>query len=450
MNKLETIAGISTAQGNGGIAVIRISGEKSIEIADGLFKGKRSVKQLSGYSCAFGTFDNIDDVVVTVFKSPNSYTGEDVVEVSCHGGTYVARKIMESLTKNGAEPALAGEFTKRAFLNGKMSLTQAEAVIDIINANNSIALSTAKSQLDGALFKRIQSFIEKLTSISGDISAWIDYPEDDIPDVQIESYTNTFQQIKLQLVEMLDNYNIGAIINNGIPVAIVGKPNVGKSSLMNLLTGYPKSIVTDVAGTTRDVIEQAISLDDVTLILSDTAGIHSTDDTVEKIGVQQANQQIEKATIIFAVFDGSKPLDQHDLNLIAQLKNKTVIAIVNKSDLDLQIDFDTINHSFENVVQISTTDNNSVDIIKNCLFNSLNLANYDPTAGVVNNQRQLSAVSNCLNDIELTIDAINCGITLDVVNVNIQSAIEFLLNLTGENVNSHIVDEVFSRFCVGK
>lgn len=454
----DTIAAIATPRASGGISVIRISGSRSLEITDKFFRPVSSEKipsQMKGYTCAYGNYfdennEKIDDGIVTVFRSPRSYTGEDMTEVSCHGGIFVTQKLLRCIYRCGARPAEPGEFTKRAFLNGKMSLTQAESVMDIISADGENFYKCAESLKEGSLFKRISEISKKMIHILGDISAWVDYPEEDISEVNNESLITSLKGIADELNRLASTYDYGRIIRQGIDTVICGKPNVGKSTIMNLLAGCERSIVTDIAGTTRDVIEESVRIGDIVLRLSDTAGIRETSDKAEKIGVSLAEKKINSADLIFAVFDGSREFDPDDEKLCEKFRNrKNVIAVINKSDMECIIDESKIRSSFENVVSISAVDNVSISVIENILEKILD--EYDISDNVIiANERQKSCVDNAIRCINEAISALQFGDTLDAVEIIIEDAENHLLELTGERISEVIINEVFSRFCVGK
>ncbi|MGN1089001.1 MAG: tRNA uridine-5-carboxymethylaminomethyl(34) synthesis GTPase MnmE, partial [Huintestinicola sp.] len=324
----DTIAAISTPRAAGGISVIRISGCRALEIAESIFmpvSTKKRPTEMDGYTCAYGRIESdgklIDDGILTIFREPRSYTGEDVAEISCHGGIFVTEKVMREIYARGAVPAGAGEFTKRAFENGKMSLTQAEAVMDIIAAEGSAFHRKALNVREGNLYSRIHSDGDELTVLLGKIGAWVDYPEDDIPAVTDEEIVDSLEKIKSDLENILSDYDSTRILRAGVDTVICGKPNVGKSTIMNLLSGYEKSIVTDIAGTTRDVVEESVRLGDIVLRISDTAGIHETNDIVEGAGIKKAKGRIFSCDLIIAVFDSSTPLDGDDEGLIELCRN---------------------------------------------------------------------------------------------------------------------------------
>ncbi|MGN1138682.1 MAG: tRNA uridine-5-carboxymethylaminomethyl(34) synthesis GTPase MnmE [Ruminococcus sp.] len=451
-----TIAAISTAQGQGGIGVIRISGDNSIAVADKVFKSVNNKKlcELKGYSALFGHVVNggeiVDEAVALVFRGPKSYTGEDVVEISCHGGMYITKEVLRTVLSAGAVTADAGEFTKRAFLNGKIDLTEAEAVIDIISAKSKTAARTALCAKSGALWKRVESLKNSLVSTAAHLSAWADYPEEDIAEVDSDSLAETFSKALNDFHMLLSTYDAGQIIKEGIDTVIAGKPNTGKSTLMNLLAGKNKSIVTDIPGTTRDIIEETVLVKDVVLKLSDTAGIHETGDKVEKIGVDIAKTRLKNCGLVLAVFDGSKALDEDDIKLIDELKDTQAIGIINKADLDLKIDIDFIEKNIEKVVKISAKDGEGYAELADLIEKTAGTNSFNPSDGILANERQRNAVERAEKALQDAKDALDMGMTLDAVTVSLEEAIENLLELTGERVSDVVVDNVFHNFCVGK
>ncbi len=453
---MNTIAAISTPNAPGGIAVIRISGDDAINAADKIFRSVngRKAADMAGYTCAYGTAydgeERLDDCILTVFKAPHSYTGEDTAEISCHGGLYVTKRILRALLKNGAEPAQAGEFTKRAFINGKLDLTQAEAVMDIISAKGQRELKMAENLREGAAFKKAKAVSGMLLKALGDLAAWADYPEEDIPEVEPETLLDELKNAHSTLNQLVENYDSGRILREGVATAIVGRPNVGKSTLFNCLSGCERSIVTDIAGTTRDVVEETVKLGDVVLRLSDTAGIRETDDIIEEIGVGIAQKKIDESEFVIAVFDGSCPLTEDDLILINTIKNKKCIAVINKSDVEITIEDKIINQYFKQIVYLSAKENTGVDQLTSAVESEfkLNEINFDTT--VAANERQKSCIDSALGCLENAISALENGEFLDAITVLIDEAEQYLLELTGEKVTDAVVDEVFSRFCVGK
>jgi len=453
---MSVIAGISTPNAPGGIAVIRISGDSALEIADKVFKSSngRKAVDMKGYTCAYGhVYDDnqiIDECILTVFRSPHSYTGENIAEISCHGGLFVTKKILRAVIKNGAEPSGAGEFTKRAFINGKLDLTQADAVMDIISAKGDTELRMAENMRQGTVFKKITAIREKLVKILGDLSAWADYPEDDIPEVSPDVLESELMNIKSDIESLIKGYDYGRILKNGINTVIAGRPNVGKSTLFNCLSGFERSIVTDIAGTTRDVIEESVKIGEFVLRLSDTAGIRETSDIIEGIGVDIAFRKLNEADLIIAVFDGSCPLCKDDFKILNQLRNKRCIAVINKSDKEIFLDEQIINKYIKNTVAVSAKNNNGIENLQSAIENIFEAFEINFDNGTVSNERQKKCVDTSLSLINEALSALESGVMLDAVTVLIDGALQSLLELTGEKASEAVVNEVFSRFCVGK
>lgn len=451
-----TIAAICTAQGEGGIGIIRISGDDSLRIADKVFKNinNKKVADMKGYTAAFGKVCNngeeIDEAVVLVYRAPHSYTGENVVEISCHGGIFITKQVLRAVLDNGAVPAQAGEFTKRAFLNGKIDLTEAESVIDIISAKSRSAARAALCVKDGALRRKIDKIKEDLLSQAAHLSAWADYPEEDIAEVSDDELFKTFNNAIKILQGLLDTYDSGQAVKQGIDTVIAGRPNVGKSTLMNLLTGCEKSIVTDIPGTTRDVVEDTVVLGDVILRLSDTAGLRDTEDRVEQIGVDRAKKRLEQCGLLLAVFDNNQILNDDDYELIKNAKNATTIAIINKIDLEQKLDTDFINDNFENVVYISAKSGECREELTKAVEKIAGTANLNPSEGILSNERQRLAVANALSSVVEAKSTLDAGLTYDAVTVSLEDAISNLLELTGESTSDEVIDRVFHNFCVGK
>lgn len=452
----QTIAAISTPNGQGGMGVIRISGENALGIAEKIFNsvsGKK-ITEMKGYTASFGKIiDNgepIDEAVVLVFRAPHSYTGEDVVEISCHGGMYVTKRVLRVALNNGAKPAQAGEFTKRAFLNGKMGLTEAESVMDIISAGGEQAARAALSTMEGNLRKRIDGVREELINLAAHLSAWADYPEDEIPEIEENELREGLIKCQIELQSLLKTYDAGKVMREGVDTVIAGRPNVGKSTLMNLLSGCERSIVTNIPGTTRDIIEETVMLGDVPLRLSDTAGIRSTDDPVESIGVQRAKDRLLSAGLIFAVFDASSTLTQDDKELLELLEGAPAVAVINKTDLDAKIDSDLIKEKVKHTVFISAKTGTGAQELQREVAEIVGTSQLAPSQGILATERQYSDAKDALRSIDEAIGAIDMGITLDAVTVVIEDAINSLLELTGERVTEAVVDKVFAHFCVGK
>lgn len=456
MNENKTIAAISTAQGEGGIGVIRISGDDALMIADKVFKpiSNKKITDMKGYTAAYGKVccdgEVIDEAVLLVFKAPHSYTGEDVVEISCHGGIYITKQVLRAVLNAGAEPALAGEFTKRAFLNGKIDLTEAEAVIDIITAKSKGAARAALYVKDGVLRKKIDEVKNNLLAQVAHLSAWADYPEEDIAEVTDKSIIDVCNNSIGTLEKLLKSYDCGQAVKQGIDTVIAGRPNVGKSTLMNLLSGYEKSIVTDIPGTTRDIVEDTVVVGDVVLRLSDTAGLRTTEDTVEKIGVDRAKKRLEQCGLLLAVFDNGRELDDDDINLIDSAKNLPAIAIINKTDLNRKINIKYIEENIKNIVYISAYNGEGKDELVAAIEKIAGTDNFNPSEGILSNERQRLAVSNALSSVKEAKSALEIGMTFDAVTVSLEDAISELLELTGEKTSDEVIDRVFHNFCVGK
>ena len=454
---MSTIAAISTPLSASGLGVVRISGEDAVAVGEKIFrpfKGGRELKTLGGYSCAYGrVFDaegDIDEAVATVFIAPRSYTGENTVEFSCHGSPALLKRVLRAALAAGAALAGPGEFTKRAFLNGKLTLTQAEAVMDLISAKSAEAGKAALAMRDGALYKKIKKITEELTALESHFAAWSDYPEEDVPELSNEHMESVLKEAQTVLKRLIDTYDAGKVIREGAVTVIAGKPNVGKSTLMNLLSGRDRSIVTEVAGTTRDVVEESVLVGDIPIRLLDTAGIHETEDRVEKIGVDMANTEIDRCDVVIAVFDSSAPLDSDDMNLIEKLRGKPAVAVINKSDLETRADIDVIKNGFERSVVISAANGNGEEEFRKALSEVLKTADLDPAEPVMANERQLDCVCRAKRAVDEAISAVEFGMTLDAVGICVETALDCLYELTGEKASDAVIEQVFSRFCVGK
>lgn len=453
---MSTIAAISTAQGQGGIGVIRVSGEDSFTIVDKIFKsvsGKK-IMDIKGYTALFGHIYNneevLDEAVVLKYVAPKSFTGENVVEISCHGGMYITKEVLNAVIMSGASLAEPGEFTKRAYLNGKMDLTEAESVMDIISAKSKSAARAALFVKDGALFKKSQQVKQLLLDKAAHLSAWADYPEEDIPEVTEDSIMEAIEESISILEKLLSTYDMGQVVKEGIDTVIVGRPNAGKSTLMNLLVGREKSIVTNIAGTTRDVVEDTVLVGNVMLKLSDTAGIRDTDNEIEKIGVQKTFDKINGAGLVIALFDNNEELNSEDIDLINKIKDMPCIAVINKIDLEDKVDKKYITNNIENVVYISAKQQDNIDELKNMIEKIAGTEDFDPSAGIIANERQRNAIRNAVDSLYEAKESLAMGMTMDAITVSLQETIDYLLELTGEKAGEEIVDSVFHNFCVGK
>lgn len=452
---MDTIAAIATPLAEGGISVIRISGDKAVGIAEKVFRpvSGKAVQEMKGYTAAYGEIvdgdKKLDDGVLLIFRAPHSYTGEDVAEISCHGGLYITKRVLSACYNAGAKSAQAGEFTKRALLNGKLSLTQAEAVADIISAQNEQYLMCSKAQREGSLYRRIRAVSEKILTLTTLIQAWIDYPdemEDDFDgNLEVQKLTEVIDELDL----LLNSYHSGQLMREGVPCAIVGRPNVGKSTLMNLLSGVERSIVTDIEGTTRDIVEETVMAGNVMLRLADCAGIRDTDDVVESIGVERMLKKIDSASLVFAVFDGSRQLSDDDRRLMSHLTDKNCICIINKTDLEQVIDKSELSQ-FDEIIEISAKDISAAEKINEAVSRRTGLSKLDLSSGFIANERQRICIQEAKEYINQALTALQLGVTLDAVGIMCESALERLYELSGENVSEAVIDQVFSRFCVGK
>lgn len=456
MSDLSAIAAISTPLGTGGVGIIRISGKNATEIADRIFVSVNGKKLSSskGYRAYFGRiFDGetaVDEVVCLVFRAPHSYTGEDVVEINCHGGVVLLKKILRLVLQNGAQAAAPGEFTKRAFLNGKLDLSEAESVMTLISAQGEQGANAAFNQLEGSLSRKIEKINSSLLSLAAHIAAWVDYPDDEIEELGNNELYSTIYNAHLELCALLSNFDSGMAVTNGVEAAIVGKPNVGKSTLMNLLTGYDRSIVTEIEGTTRDVVEETVNLNGCILRISDTAGMRETGDIVEKLGVERSRKKLERAAIVFAVFDLSKPLSDEDKELIDECKDKNVIPIVNKTDLEPRLDVDYIKNKLGSPLFISAKIGDGYNDLCDRVAELMGTKNFDTTSAMLVNERQRICCQKASDALKDALEALNIGLTPDAIGVCIDDAIAALLELTGQKASEAVVDEVFKQFCVGK
>ncbi|MBR5544345.1 MAG: tRNA uridine-5-carboxymethylaminomethyl(34) synthesis GTPase MnmE [Clostridia bacterium] len=453
---MSTIAAISTGRAPGGIGVVRISGENAINIADKVFSSFNGKKlcDIPGYSALYGKAvdekGNIDNVVTLVFKAPKSYTGEDVVEISCHGGLFVTDKVLKAVLDAGAIPAEAGEFTKRAFLNGKMDLTSAESVMNIISAQGEQAEKIALGVLEGRLFKEIKKINDKLVYDMALLSAWVDYPYEEIEDLSENNLKEHIDESIEKLEKLINDFSTGQIIIEGVDTAIVGCPNVGKSTLMNLLSGTEKSIVTEIAGTTRDIVEDTVNVGGITLRLADTAGVRETEDVVESIGVDRAVKRLQNAELVLAVFDASRPLTDEDRKLFDLCKGKKAIGIINKTDLDKNYLNGEVEENFSQTIFISAKTGAGKKELTKAVEELLGTADFDTSATAIVNERQKDCCKKALDALKDADNALMLGLTMDAVTVCLDSAIENLMILTGEKATELVVNEIFAQFCVGK
>ena len=452
----KTIAAISTAHGKGGVAVIRISGDDALEIGKRVVRTKSN--NLEPRKCYYGEIlrdgDIIDDGILTYFKAPNSFTGEDVCEICCHGGIYVTQAVLESVLSQGAEMASAGEFTRRAYINGKLTLSRAEAIGNVIDARTDSQLRLSSSQARGALSKRIEGVREKMLSLISHAYATVDYPDEDIEDATREEMASTLNQVCSELEALKKSYRAGRAVCEGIKTAIVGKPNAGKSSLYNMLLHDNVAIVTDIAGTTRDIIEHTASLGGVTLNLADTAGIRNSQDTVEKIGIERAKEKIADSELLLCVFDQSVRETDEDRFILESARGKSAIAIINKTDTPPAISqsfIDEINKICLKTVYISAKNQKGYEELASTVEGLYSLGEIDlSNDGIVSNARQFSSVSLALDEAINAREALDFGQTPDIVLFALEKALSDLDMIDAKGASEEIVNTIFARFCVGK
>lgn len=452
-----TIAALSTPPAAAGLGVIRVSGEAAIEVTDRVFRAAARSKTLAGqpgYTALYGhVYDadgDIDECVALVFRAPHSYTGENVVELSCHGGTYLLGRVLSALFAAGAQPAQAGEFTRRAFVNGKIDLTQAEAVMELIAANGRLAAKTALAMREGVLHQRLDEIRQQLVQADASISAFVDYPYEDIPEPDLPGIRAALGEAAAALEKLLRTFDAGRVVREGIDTVIVGSPNVGKSTLMNCLSGCERSIVTPIAGTTRDIVEETVRLGDVLLRLADTAGIRETGDTVESIGVQRARDRLGQAALVLVLFDGSRPLEPDDLALIRETSGQAAIAVVNKADRPLEIDLSYIQSKYQHTVVVSAASGEGLDALEEAVRQITGVQALDEAEPLLATERQRDCTRRCLQNVREALDALDAGMTLDAVSVCVEAAVSAVLEMTGERVTETVVNDIFARFCVGK
>ena len=453
----DTIAAIATAQAPSAIGILRLSGPDTCAILDGVFcpKNGKPMSAQDGRNMVYGTLLDsagrvIDNALCVLFRAPNSYTGEDCAEIHCHGSPIVLNEGLTSLFAKGARQAAGGEFTRRAFLNGRMDLIQAEAVVDLIDAETAEAARNAVGQLSGTLSRTVEEIYEALMAVVSRFYAVVDYPDEDIEDLQRAELLDTLRRSENKLQELLATFSRGKLLKSGVPTVILGKPNAGKSSLLNALLGYERAIVTDVAGTTRDTVEEKVRLDHVLLRLIDTAGIRETADSVEKIGVERSRVAAGKASLALLVLDGSAPLDAEDETAIAVAEGvANLVVIVNKADLPRRIDVGALADRFDNVISLSAKTGEGITTLTDHIT-SLYPAGSAAQGELLTNARQADAVSRAWNAVREARSALRIGMTPDVVLSDVENALSALGELNGKSLREDLVATIFSRFCVGK
>ena len=455
---MSTIVAISTAPGIGGIGIIRMSGESSFDILEKIFVPKKKYKKenIKGYTIKYGNIvdeknEVIDEVLVSFFKCPKSYTTEDMVEISSHGGIVIMNKILDVCIKNGAEIAEPGEFTKRAFLNGRLDLSQAEAVIDVINSKTDKEAQVSIDQLKGNLSEKIALVRNKILDVMSDIEATIDYPEYDIEEVTNSKIKGVLGDVDNVLTELEKSFYNGKILRDGIKTAIIGRPNAGKSSLLNVILNEERAIVTDIEGTTRDTIEEFVSLEGVPLKIIDTAGIRNAQDEVEKIGVDKAVEISQKSDIIIAIFDISRELNDEDKKIINLIKDKNAIIVLNKIDKQIKANTDEIEALKKPTIRISTVTKEGINTLYEEIKKMFNLENIASNGElIVSNTRHKSAIINARKNLEEALKAIDSNMPIDIISGNIREILVELGKITGETVTEDVINEIFSKFCLGK
>ena len=456
---MSTIAAISTATGAGGIGIIRLSGEKTFDIIKKIFraKHKNKITEVNGYTIKYGYIVNekdeiIDEVLVSFFRSPKSYTTEDMCEINSHGGLIIEKMILEQCLKNGADLAEPGEFTKRAFLNGRIDLSQAESVIDLINSKTEKEARASISQLEGVLSNKINKIRNDILEIMSDIEATIDYPEYDIEEITNNKAIKCLGLIKKDLEQLEESFNTGKLLKEGIKTIIIGKPNAGKSSLLNLILNEERAIVSEYAGTTRDTIEEFITVKGIPLKIIDTAGIRNTTDKIEEIGVNKAINLANDADLIIAIFDISEKIEEDDFKIIDLIKNKNAIIILNKIDIENdKFDISKLNNINKPIIRLSAKTGVGIDDLYNEIVKIFNISEIEINSGeIITNIRHKNQIRKSIESINNSIESINSNMPIDIVSINIRDVLTNLGDITGDNVTEDIINKIFSKFCLGK
>lgn len=458
----DTIAALSTPFGTGGIGVIRISGSSAFSIAEKFFLSSKKMEDIKSHTVNYGKIidpiskEVIDEVLLLKMKKPNTFTREDVIEIHCHGGIVVIDNVLTLLYKNGARPAEPGEFTKRAFLNGRIDLSQAEGIIDLINAKTKQSSKAAVNHIEGKLSKRLRESREKLIELLAHIDVTVDYPEHDIEEITGEKVYEGITEIKKELIRLSDTFSRGRILREGINIVIAGKPNVGKSSLLNQLSGETKAIVTDIPGTTRDTIEEYINIRGIPAKITDTAGIRETEDVVEKIGVDKARKAMDEADLIILMVAANNGLTQEDELLIKEIQDRKHLVLINKTDLASEDQLNLLVSSIEKVtsgkiLKASVKEDVGVEDLEDSVANMFfkgSLSQNDEV--LITNIRHKSLVDKAITEIDQAIEAYNFGMPLDMVTIDIKNAADSIGQITGESISEAVMHNIFSRFCLGK
>ena len=458
---MSTIAAISTAPAIGGIGIVRMSGKNCFDVLNKIFiqKNPQKIEDIKGYTMKYGKIiDNtnnkvIDEVLVSYFKCPKSYTAEDMCEINSHGGIIVVRKILELCLNNGAQLAEPGEFTKRAFLNGRIDLTQAEAIIDIINAKSSREAQESANQLEGFLSKKINEIRNKIMDLMVDIEANIDYPEYDVEEVSNNNARKKLEEVESELIKLSQSFENGKILKEGIKIAIIGSPNAGKSSLLNTILKEERAIVTDIAGTTRDIIEEQVTIEGIPFKIIDTAGIRNAENKIEQIGIEKSKKVAKNCDVIIAVFDNSKKLNSEDKEILKLLKEKKSIIVLNKTDLE-SVNLENIKEIKETnrpIVKMSLKEENGLENLYKELINMFNLnqINLDNEL-IITNIRHQSLIKKAIKSTRMALNDLKMSMPIDIISINIKQILEHLGEITGDNVSEDIIKNIFSKFCLGK
>lgn len=466
--KKDTIAAISTGMTNSGIGIVRISGSGALKTADRIYKGKRKLSEVPGHTIHYGHIQDgdevLDEVLVMVMRAPRTFTGEDTVEINCHGGTFVVRRVLETVLKNGARPAEPGEFTKRAFLNGKMDLSQSEAVMDLISSQSDYALQSSMNQLKGNLKNKISGIRDRIIYHTAFIESALDDPEHISLDGYGEKLRTEAEEIMEEINKLIASADTGKIMKEGIQTVIVGKPNAGKSSLLNVLTGYERAIVTEIEGTTRDVLEEEIRLQGLNLNVIDTAGIRNTEDVIEKMGVDRAKDYARNADLVIYVVDSSRNLDENDEKIMDLICDKKTIILLNKSDLDIVVTEDVMREKMRETAVRNGKNAEDVPILVISARDESGISEFEETVKrmfikgdisfndeiYITNARQKSALQDAAESMRKVVDSVDAGMPEDFYSIDLMDAYELLGNITGESMGEDLINEIFSKFCMGK
>lgn len=459
LKEFDTIAAISTSIGEGGISIVRISGKDALSIAASIFKGKadRSIVDIKSYTMRYGsiididTKEIIDEVIISFMKGPKSFTAEDTIEINCHGGVIATNRVLQEVIKSGARLAEPGEFTKRAFLNGRIDLSQAEAVIDIIRAKTELSMKSAIAQAEGQISKKIKVLRNRLLEIIAHIEATVDFPEDDLEETTSEITSSRLSKVLLEIDTLLSSADEGKILRDGLTTVIIGKPNVGKSSLLNSLLMEKRAIVTDVPGTTRDVIEEYMNLDGIPIKITDTAGIRATEDFVEKIGVERSKEKVKDADLIILMLDASRELDIEDLEIIDFIKDSKYMVLLNKSDLPNKInkaDLKVLNSEY--IIDVSAATGEGINVLKDTIKVLFFKGEITSSNAMITNIRHKQALLKAKESCIYALEALKNTQAIDLASIDIRNAWSSLGEITGETIEEDIIDKIFSEFCIGK